>query len=295
MSTLGRWPATAAAASTIIAVAAVAAVPAASAASAATSSAANSSAATTSPAAVSITIHTRSTLPKVTGRTLVAYRGRGGSTTATVRGVVSGAHRGDKATLLYEHFGARSYAKGGSVTLGSGSSAPYSFQVRPEIATSYKIQVTGSGLGAVPDSPVRTVFVEALGSITGPRSCSRPARPVCHIRLRLFVNVPVSAYRKEAGKHWYLYAGLRLARHRTPPAPRTLTLSPTASASRPQRKHLYQFVITLRYRFRIGRHDGFSWRVNFCTRDSESRDGLGLPGHHGCGNKRISARTSYLG
>ena len=292
MSTLGRWPATAAAASTIIAVAAVAAVPAAS---AATSRAANSSAAISSPAAVSVTIHTSSTLSKVTGRTLVAYRGRGGSTTATVRGVVSGAHRGDKATLLYEHFGARSYAKGGSVTLGSGSSAPYSFQVRPEIATNYKIQVTGSGLGTVPDSPVRTVFVEALGSITGPRSCSRPARPVCHIRLRLFVNVPVSAYRTEAAKHWYLYAGLRLAPHRTPPAPRTLTLSPTASASRPQRKHLYQFVITLRYRFRIGRHDGFSWRVNFCTLDSERTDGLGLPGHHGCGNKRINARTSYLG
>jgi len=286
MSTLGRWPATAATASTIIAVAAVAAAPAAG---------ATTSTASSSPSAITITMHTSSTLPKVTGRTLVAYRGHGGSTAATVSGTVSGAYRGDKATLLYEKFGARSYAKGRSVTLGSGSSAPYSFRVRPETATSYKIQVTGSGVGTAPPSPVRTVFVEALGSITGPRSCSRPARPVCHIRLRLFVNVPVSTYRTEAAKHWYLYAGLRLAPHRTPPAPRTLTLSPTATASRPQRKHLYQFVITLRYRFRIGRHDGFSWRVNFCTRDSEAADGLGLPGHHGCGDKRISARTSYLG
>lgn len=281
MSTLGRWSATAVTASTIIAVAAVAAAPAAS--------------ASNSPAAVTITMHTSSTLPKVTGRTLVAYRGHGGSTSATVSGTVSGAQRGDKATLLYEKFGARSYAKGGSVTLGGGRSPAYSFRVRPETATSYKIQVTGSGVSSPPPSPVRTVFVEALGSITGPRSCSRPARPVCHIKLRLFVNVPVSAYRTEAAKHWYLYAGLRLAPHRTPPAPRTLALSPTASATRPQRKHLYQFVITLRYRFRIGRHDGFSWRVNFCTRDSEATDGLGLPGHHGCGDKRISARTSYLG
>ena len=213
---------------------------------------------------------------------------------ATVSGTVSGAHRGDQATLLYEPFGATTYAKGGSVTL-TGGTARYSFRVRPEIATNYRIQVTGTGLGTVPDSAVRTVFVEALGAITGKRSCARPARPVCHITLRLWVSVPASTYRTEAAKHWYLYAGLRLARSGRPPAPKTLTLSRTATASRPQRKHLYEFVITLRYRFRIGRHDAFTWRVNFCTRDSEGTDGLGLPGHHGCGNKRISARTSYLG
>lgn len=281
MSTLGQWRATAVTASITIAAAAVAAGPGAS-------------AATSSPAAVTITIGTRSALPKVTGRTLVAYRGPSASTVATVSGTVSGAHRGDKATLLYEPFGATTYAKGGSVTL-TGASARYSFRVRPEIATSYRIQVTGTGLGPVPDSAVRTVFVEALGAITGKRSCSRPARPVCHITLRLWVSVPVSTYRTEAAKHWYLYAGLRLARSGRPPAPKTLTLSRTATASRPQRKHLYEFVITLRYRFRIGRHDAFTWRVNFCTRDSEATDGLGLPGHHGCGNKRISTRTSYLG
>lgn len=285
MSTIGRSRATAVTASTFIAVAAVAAGPAASAAGAVAAS----------PAAVTITIRTSSSLPKVTGRTLVAYRGHGGSTAGAVSGTVSGARRGDKATLLYEKFPATSYARGGSVTLAGGASAPYSFRVRPEVATNYKIRVTGSGLGPVPDSAVRTVFVESVGSITGRRSCSRPARPVCHIKLRLYVNVPVSTYRTEAAKHWYLYAGLRLARHRRPPAPRTLTLSQTATASHPQRKHLYQFVITLRYRFRIGRHDAYVWRVNFCTRDSEATDGLGLPGHHGCGDRRIRTRTSYLG
>jgi hypothetical protein len=296
MSTLGRWRATAVTASITIAVAAVAAGPAASAAtsSAATSTATSTSAAAASPAAVTITIGTRSALPKVTGRTLVAYRGPSGSTVATVSGTVSGAHRGDKATLLYEPFGATTYAKGGSVTL-TGGTARYSFRVRPKIATNYRIQVTGTGLGPVPDSAVRTVFVEALGAVTGKRSCARPARPVCHITLRLWVSVPASTYRTEAAKHWYLYAGLRLARSGRPRAPKTLTLSRTATASRPQRKHLYEFVITLRYRFRIGQHDAFTWRVNFCTRDSEGTDGLGLPGHHGCGNKRISARTSYLG
>jgi hypothetical protein len=281
MSTLGRWRATAVTASIAIAVTAVAAGPAASAA--------------TSPSAVTITIGTRSGLPKVTGRTLVAYRGPSGSTAATVSGTVTGAHQGDKATLLYEPFGATTYVKGGSVTLAAGHSARYSFRVRPELATNYKIQVTGTGLGTVPDSAVKTVFVEALGAITGSRSCARPARPVCHIKLRLWVSIPASTYRTESAKHWYLYAGLRLARSHRPPAPKTLTLSRTATASKPQRKHLYEFVITLRYQFRVGQHDAFTWRVNFCTRDSEQADGLGLPGHHGCGNKRISLRTPYLG
>jgi hypothetical protein len=287
MSTPGRRRATAVTASTAIAVAAVAAGPAATAAAASPQPG--------SPAAVTITIGTRSALPKITGRTLVAYRGPSGSTVATVSGTVSGADQGDKATLLYEPFGARAYARGGSVTLAGGRNAKYSFRVRPEIATSYRIQVTGAKLGTVPDSAVRTVFVEALGAITGKRSCSRPARPVCHITLRLWVSVPVSTYRTEAAKHWYLYAGLRLARSHRPAAPKTLTLSRTATASRPQRKHLYEFVITLRYQFRVGRHDAFTWRVNFCTRDSETTDGLGLPGRHGCGNKRISVRTPYLG
>lgn len=285
MSTLGRRRATAVTASTVFAVAAVAAGPA---------SAATDNTASASPATVTTTIHTKSGLRKVTGRTLVAYRGSSGSTTATVSGTVSGARRGDKATLLYEHFGAKSYAKGGSVTLAGDRNARYSFRVRPEIATNYKIEVTGTGLGTV-DSAVRTVFVEALGSITGKRSCARPARPVCHIKLRLWVDVPASTYRTEATKHWYLYLGLRLGRSRKPPAPKTLTLSRTARSTRPQRKHRYEFVITLRYRFRIGQHDGYTWRVNFCTRDTEAKDGLGLRGHHGCGNKRIRARTAYLG
>ncbi len=295
MSTLGRWRATAVTASTAIAVAAVAAGPAASAATGSAASPGRSAQAASSPAAVTITIGTRSALPKVTGRTLVAYRGPSGSTVATVSGTVSGAHQGDQATLLYEPFGAKAYARGGSVTLAGGQNAKYSFRVRPEIATNYRIQVTGTKLGTVPDSAVRTVFVEALGAITGKRACSRPARPVCHVTLRLWVSVPVSTYRTEAAKHWYLYAGLRLARSHRPPAPRTLTLSRTATATRPQRKHRYEFVITLRYQFRVGRHDGFTWRVNFCTRDSEATDGLGLPHHHGCGNKRISVRTPYLG
>ena len=33
----------------------------------------------------------------------------------------------------------------------------------------------------------------------------------------------------------------------------------------------------------------------FCTRDAVSKDGLGLPGYHGCGASRILATALYVG
>jgi hypothetical protein len=38
----------------------------------------------------------------------------------------------------------------------------------------------------------------------------------------------------------------------------------------------------------------FEFAIRYCWRDHESRDGVGLPGYHGCGNKTIAA-GQYLG
>jgi hypothetical protein len=245
-----------------------------------------------SPSAVTITIGTSSGVQKVTGRTLVVYRGSTATSTATVSGTVSGAPQGATATLLAQPFPFHgSYAKAGSVTLRGGASAPYKFKVRPQLATNYKVQVTGTGVTTA-TSGVRDVFVESQGAVTGSRTC---ARPVCHITLRVWVSLPPSTYRTEAAKHWYLYSGLRLAPHGTPAPPRFLSLDRSATASRPHQHHPWQFQVTLRFTFRIGRTDAFTWRVNFCTRDSVSADGLGLPGHHHCGDQKIATKRSYLG
>jgi hypothetical protein len=250
------------------------------------------SGAATAASGVTIGIIARSGLPRVSGHTLVAHRGPAGVGSATVSGSVSGAAKGDRATLWFKSFRSGKFARSRSVTLSGSRNAPYSFSVRPETVTSYQVRVSGRGVTGSPASQVRNVYVEGLGSVSGKRGCSRP---VCRITLRLWVTIPASAYRTEAAKHWYLYLGLRLSSWRTPPAPRSLSLSHTATASKPQRRHLWQFAVTLRYRFRIGKSDGYTWRVNFCTRDTVTADGLGLPGHHGCGDKRISATTGYLG
>jgi hypothetical protein len=54
------------------------------------------------------------------------------------------------------------------------------------------------------------------------------------------------------------------------------------------------FKYTITYSFTIGNHS-FTPGFNFCTKDTESKDGLGLPGSHGCGASRVPASQSYLG
>jgi hypothetical protein len=242
---------------------------------------------------VGITIATKSRLPKVSGHTLIVFRGKG-TGSATVSGKITGAAAGDQATLRAKSFGQTKYHQVGKPhTLKSGS-AGYSFRVSPTVATAYQVTVTAPGSPTwLGHSRVGYVYVEGLGRVTGKQACT--TRPVCRIKLRLFVTIPPATYRRESAKHWFLYSRLRLAASHKPPAPKFLRLDHSATASKAQRRHSFQFAVTLRFRFRIGKHDAYRWRVNFCTRDSEKADGLGLPGHHGCGDKVIKASRFYLG
>lgn len=280
MSVRTRWRLLAIAAATAAATASLAAAPAVPALGAGPA---------VPQAAVSIAV--KSAVPKISGDTLVVFLG-GKYASATVRGTVTGAASGDIATLLARKFGAASYSPAGTpVTLGA-SPARYSFTVRPQLATRYKVQVSaadspGTVLGT---SAPATVYVTASAALTGSGHCTRP---VCHIKLHLWAKVPAAAYRAETAKHWYLYSRLRLAARRIPAPPKVLELDHKATASAPLRLHAYEFRVTLRFTFRIGNH-AYRYRIDACTKDSESADGLGLPGRHGCGNKWISA-TRYLG
>jgi hypothetical protein len=258
-------------------------------AAAGTAGAAPARATTAAADAVTITIGTASKIPKVTGDTLVIYAGTGHSNRATVSGSVTGA-KGGRATLLAEIFGAHQYTAVGRPVSLPASKSPYSFAVTPALATSYEVQVTGKGVPTTVSAP-RTVYVALSGTVTGKTSCTRP---VCHITEHIWVSLPPATYQAEASKHWYLYSRLALAPVREPPAPRVLELNTKATASKALRRHDGQFEVTVRFTFRIG-NDAYRWRVDYCTRDTEAVDGLGLPGHHGCGIKWIKVPNAYLG
>ena len=55
-----------------------------------------------------------------------------------------------------------------------------------------------------------------------------------------------------------------------------------------------RFENTLTFSFTIG-NDAYNWAWTACVKDTVSRDGLGLPGSHGCGARRVLRTASYLG
>jgi hypothetical protein len=241
------------------------------------------------PAPVAVTIATKSALPKVDGDTLVLFLGDGSAAAATVSGTVTGAASGDRVTLMARKFGVADYSAAGPPVTAAGGTVKYSFSVRPGLATSYEVQVTDPS-GDV-TSAARTVYVVPLGVATGKAGCGRPT---CHIKLRVKVKVPISAYATESAKHWYLYSRLFLSNNGKPKPPKLVELDHSATASKPAKLQTYEFAVTVRYTFRIGNH-AYRYAVEFCTRDSEAKDGVGLPGHHGCGRKWVSAHPNYLG
>jgi hypothetical protein len=225
----------------------------------------------------------------VDGYAIVIYR----DTTKTANtGVVSGkvmtSATGETATLLAKPFGAKTFSAVGtpvSLTPTNGV-ARYSFNVTPSLATEYEVQVSATGS---PVSSAVTIYVGA-GSATSLPS-QRCTRTRCKYSFRFYTYVPSSqAYKVESGKHWYLYQDVYYGKR----ALKDYTLSTTARASKAKKVNGREFAQTFTYYIPL-RNGAAGWYVQACAKDTESKDGLGLPGHHGCGAKHVSLRAIYLG
>jgi len=248
-------------------------------------------------AAPTITIFATSKLPVVTNDVFVVYLG-GKYGSATIHGKITGAAAGEVAALYAQQF---PYKKPpvrlGSVTLKS-STPVYSFPVTPILATHYVVKLFASGTAkaAIATSKVRNVYVLASGNVTGGKSCAND-RPVCHETFHIYTIVPASALRTEMGKHIYPYVGVTLSPTSVPPPPKWLYLNAYhASVTAGRRINVGEFVHVFTFRFTIGNNGAnFNWVT--CDRDTVSRDGIGLPGSHGCGYlHRVSGTsTPYLG
>jgi Protein kinase domain len=236
-----------------------------------------------------------SSLRPVTGDVWVMYRG-GNDASAQVRGEIKGVKSGETAQLYAQPFPYRSApARAGSVILQpSGNTATYAFQVTPSVATRYKVELLRSSTAASPlaTSATSTIYV-ALSGTNG--KAQRCGRPVCHQTFHLSVPVPAPALTTEISKRWYSYFAVALAPARAPPAPRRLRLGAGhAHITKSRRISATEFGLTITYSFRIGAR-AYDWSWNVCTKDTEAADGIGLPGHHGCGDKNLAASASYAG
>ncbi len=222
----------------------------------------------------------------VDGYALVIYEAGRGRNTGVVSGKVLTRATNDTATLLARPFRARRYTVAARVTLTPTihGIARYSFNVTPSLATSYKVRLTGTDFAV---SAVVNVYVATGGRDAHVRQ--RCSATQCRFSFRNYTMLPASAYRLQSRRRWYLYQAVGYPR-----VPSDYTLSSTATASRPRRINSGEFVQTFTFYIPL-RNGGARWQVQGCTQDIESRDGMGLPGHHGCGDRRVPRSAIYLG
>jgi len=249
------------------------------------------------PRLASFPITARSGLAPQSGDVWVMY-GDGGAGQAQVYGEVKGARRGYVARLYAQPFPFTAKpAVVASVTLHPAHKlAPYAFKVTPVLATRYYVSVFASRKSKrlLGSSPTAAVYVATTMTHTTARACSRPT---CHETFTLKVRVPPSALGTELAKRWYTYFGLTLSKSATlPKGPAMLQLGAgSPKIGTPRRVSADEYGVTVTFSFPIGKKGANTWFWAACAPDSETVDGIGLPGAHGCGAKAIPAVHSYLG
>ena len=229
---------------------------------------------------------------KVYGYALVIYATpQGDMNQARITGKITGARTGDVATLLAKPFGSGSFQPTGtpiSLHPSGGAAVSYSFTVEPSVATAYRLRVSTAGEVDVTSS-VQTVYVTP--GAFGPAAHQKCSTKSCTYSYDLYFLVPASAYKVEAAKHQYLYQAVWYNRKK--PAA-FFYLAKTARATGPIKINSREFEIKLT--FYIPLHNGGAhWTTVSCAKDDEPRDGIGLPGRHGCGNNRIRTDAIYIG
>ena len=244
-----------------------------------------------------ITIAATSKVGAVSGYVVVEY-GQGKYASARIHGTITGATAGEVATLYAQSFPyAKAPAPVGSATLRATGTAAYSFTVTPTLATRYRVKLFARKTAASPlaTSPVKNVYVSVGGTQTTSGPCGPPT---CRVISHVILIVPSSALRVEMSKRLYTYFAVKFGPPGgpTPPLPEWLYLNaghPSLTAA--HRTSADKFETTVTFSFAVGANSSESIAWLFCMKDTLSKDGIGLPGHHGCGSSRIRRTVNYLG
>jgi hypothetical protein len=236
---------------------------------------------------------------KISGNVFVQWANKKFDT-VKITGAISSATSGEVLGLFAQPFPYRKApvaVAGQSKTLAtSTTSVAYSFTAKPQIATRYSVRVYASSSAKAPlaSSITQTAYVVTNQVAFGFKSCNtRGNRPVCHQTLKIYTALPASAFKIESAKKWYFYFAVNLNPTHIPALPKTLVLDTSARISKAHRISATVFERTVTFTFRVN-NDAYNSVFKFCSKDTESSDGVNMPGHHGCGAHRVSA-NGYLG
>jgi hypothetical protein len=243
-----------------------------------------------------ITIKVRSAIPAVTHDVLVQYDNSSLSK-VTVYGTISATTSGEVAQLYAQSYPFRKAARPvpgqDEAFAASGGPARYMFTAVPTLATRYSVRLfaSSSARTAKASSAVKDVYVVSNQPYYGLSSCTRP---VCHETVRVYTYLPASTYKIESAKRWYFYFGLNLSPTVEPPPPTWMYLDSQAKIGKVKRISAREFERTISFSFTIN-NDGYHIAFAYCSKDTEPKDGLNLPGHHSCGAKKVRSNILYLG
>jgi len=250
------------------------------------------------PVPVSVPISVTSSSAAVTGDVFVTYLGQGSnSPTAKISGEISNATSGEVARLYAQQFPySGAPAPVASLTLQpAGGTAAYAFQVAPTLATRYETELFKNSTATKPlaVSGTTTVYVVYHGTDTDTKSCNGTT---CTYTYTYVETVPPSALAAEMSKQWYVYFAVNLSSSGEPARPTTMQLGagdPVVGAAQPVSADEFSKTITFTFTTNGG---GYHFVTNWCDKDTEAQDGVGLPGSHGCGSdSTVPYGLAYLG
>ena len=247
------------------------------------------------PIVASVPISVKSGVPAVTGDVYVVYGGE--HTNAEVSGTVTKAEIGEVAALYAQQFPYKSaLVKISALTLHSvRGTARYAFRVTPTLATRYRVELFKDRTATTPVamSGVKIIYVSSADSTSNDRKCSSS---VCYESAQEIITVPPSLLKFEMSKTLYAYFGLKLSKTQknVPPPSSILLGAGNGLVLAKEQISADQFKVIATFSFTVGNnYNQLGWAV--CDKDTVAADGIGLPGHHGCGDKSIPYPTDYIG
>lgn len=203
---------------------------------------------------------------------------------ATISGNTGDGQAGTAVELQASKFPFTSgFATAGQALTASGGA--YSFATKPTLATRYRVVLVSDPTS---QSSVVTVYVS-------PNWISHANRCVngtftCHLHISAHVVYPAGTANREGKKRVYYYFGVRSGSQTIPPTRVRLI--------KKGRQHRHGGQYRVGFSVRFATPTAFSYQWEFCTKDAEASDGLGLPGHHHCGARSISQaalQQGYIG
>ena len=198
----------------------------------------------------------------------------GGS--AQITGSVSDGQAGASLLLQASAFPFQAFSQVAQSTTAAGGA--YAFRALPTLATQYRVVLASDPTTM---SPVAKVYTAARWIEVSRGRCG--TGPTCKRRFAIDIVYPAAVAAREAAKPAYFYLGVRHGSQTPPAAVRLIGTGRQQHVS----GNRYRAGFTTSFST-IG---AFYYEWEICTKDSEAADGLGLPGHHHCGDRSISYST----